>query len=505
MANWRSLYRLRRRIKMEQLSKQRWFSNPDSKIIPLDTSILFYPTYTCSTIETTKQDYLTRIRLLIAAPGNENSRKNKIILSLCRQYLKEQSTITQSRLNGFLSRSIPTSKLIVDLINHNNIVTDTKFLNTDPRGLLTTTLRSSDIPDAIRITLDTPSSFPHLVSNVYPSHYIKPNGIGVISDIDDTIKHTGVTGDKKSMFKNVFVTPWEDWIIEGIPKWFNSMASQYNVDFFYVSNSPFQLYPTLQNYISKTLPNGPIFLKQYAGNIFASIMNTSSANSKKSTIEQILNDFPQKKFLLIGDSGEKDFETYVDIALRYPEQIIAIYIRCCKDSISDGSYNDVAMVQELNKTIAKQYMKPFQPPTIPNKPTIVLSDSQKESIRISKERVPPPPPPPLPKRPSTISSMTSSLSSSSASFTGLDSDSHERPLSSRERHSNNDAYVMPSTQNDYNTYDEYFDKKADSWKLRLNIGLRQLINLPNFNIDIQFFIDPTTCMTNSMKLIRTRK
>jgi len=86
---------------MEQLSKQRWFSNPDSKTIPLDTAILLYPTYTCSTNSSNTQEYLTRLRLLVAAPGNENSRKNKIILTLCKQYLKEQSSITQSRLNGF--------------------------------------------------------------------------------------------------------------------------------------------------------------------------------------------------------------------------------------------------------------------------------------------------------------------------------------------------------------------------------------------------------------------
>ncbi|KAG0671350.1 hypothetical protein C6P45_000804 [Maudiozyma exigua] len=475
---------------MEQLSKQRWFNNNniDNSNLPLDTSILLYPTYTF----TNNTNFITRLRLNICAPGNENSRKNKIILSLCRQYLKEQSTVTRDRLNGFLSRSIPNSRIILDSLDSDQNVKDTQFLETDPRGFLSTTIQNNYIPQQLRITLDTPSSFPKIITTTYDTHYIKPNGIGIISDIDDTIKHTGVTGDKKSMFKNVFVTKWEDWIIDGIPQWYNSLSKTFNVDFFYVSNSPLQLFPILQDYIRKTLPNGPIFLKQYAGSLFASIMNTSTSNRKLDTIEQILQDFPQKQFLLIGDSGEKDFETYIDIALRYPEQIKAIYIQCCKDSISDGSYNDSNVLNELNDIIRKQYIKPFNiltssatmppvptRPAVPRKPTTLnLTDLQRESIRVSRERrIPPPMPPPLPRRPATTPSAIRSGTST-------------------------DVYVVPSTQNDYNTYDDYFDKKADSWKSRLAIGLRQLNNLPNFNIDIKFFMDPHICLMDSTNLIR---
>lgn len=472
MVNWRNLYRLRRRIKMEQLSKQRWFNNTDTTpIIPHDTSILLYPTYTFSNSMINNQNhvnnYSTRLRASIAAPGNNNSRKNKIILSLCRQYLKEQSNTTQHRLAGFLSRSV-SSRVIIDLINNHEAVTDSSFLDTDPRGLVSTVLETNYIPQSIRITLDTPSSFPNIISNTFNTHYIKPNGIGLISDVDDTIKHTGVTGDKKSMFKNVFVAPWQDWIIEGIPQWYNQLSTQFNVDFFYVSNSPLQLYTTLQNYISNTLPNGPIFLKQYAGHIVASIMNTSAANKKMDTIEQILQDFSQKKFILVGDSGEKDFETYIELALKYPGQILAIYIRCCKDSISDASANDHNILNELNEIIANEYTTSFQPPIIPQKPRISLTDSQISEIKGSR-RVPPP----LPRRPNTTNG--------------------------------NEMFMVPSTQNDYNTYNDYFDKKADSWKIRVHTALNQLKSLSNSNINIRFFIDPSPCISESSKLIRTFK
>ena len=493
---------------MEQLSKQRWFSSPETPVIPLDTAITVYPTYTFANIsrDATTQ-YTTRLRMAVAAPGNANSRKNKIIMSLCRQYLREQSPTTQTRMQGFLSRNVST-RVVLDLLsgsadNAPASVLETQFLETDSRGMLETALRTPEIPQQARITLDTPPSFPSIVSTVCRTHYIKPNGFGLISDIDDTIKHTGVTGDKKSMFKNVFVTPWQEWVVAGLPQWYNSLALDHAVDFFYVSNSPVQLYDTLQQYIDRTLPRGPVFLKQYTGNMFASIVKSAGANRKTHTIERILDDFPGKRFLLIGDAGERDFETYIDLALRYPDQIIAIYIRCCKDSISDGSRNDDAVLDELHEIVATEHTRPFEPaqttgqpplsrsaPVIPPKPNIALSTAQTDKIRESRltarARVPPPPPPPLPRRPTEVSE-TSSIASSTA------------------RSADSEVYMMPSSQDDYNTYDIYYDKNAESWRQRLRDGLKQLNYLPNFNISIRFFIDPKPCILESDQLVSGMK
>ncbi len=48
---------------------------------------------------------------------------------------------------------------------------------------------------------------------------------------------------------------------------------------------------------------------------------------KFSQIDTILKDFPARKFILIGDSGESDPEVYAYIAKKYPTQIMAILIR----------------------------------------------------------------------------------------------------------------------------------------------------------------------------------
>ncbi|KAI8145503.1 hypothetical protein BJV82DRAFT_511587 [Fennellomyces sp. T-0311] len=47
---------------------------------------------------------------------------------------------------------------------------------------------------------------------------------------------------------------------------------------------------------------------------------------KLDTIPQILQDFPNRKFILVGDSGERDPEIYQHLYKQYPNQIIKIFI-----------------------------------------------------------------------------------------------------------------------------------------------------------------------------------
>ncbi len=54
---------------------------------------------------------------------------------------------------------------------------------------------------------------------------------------------------------------------------------------------------------------------------------SSSVRHKHAAIRALLQQLPQRQFLLIGDSGEADPEIYADIARDYPEQVRAIYIR----------------------------------------------------------------------------------------------------------------------------------------------------------------------------------
>lgn len=153
----------------------------------------------------------------------------------------------------------------------------------------------------------------------------EPKGISVISDVDDTVKHSSIGSGSREIFRNVFIRDLADLSIDGVKEWYNTMFDN-GVGFHYVSNSPWQLFPVLVSYFQTAgLPPGSYHLKQYSGmlqGIFEPV-----AERKKGTLERIMRDFPQRKFLLIGDSGEADLEVYTDVVLANPGRIIGVFIR----------------------------------------------------------------------------------------------------------------------------------------------------------------------------------
>lgn len=72
-------------------------------------------------------------------------------------------------------------------------------------------------------------------------------------------------------------------------------------------------------------PPGSFHLRPSTGII--SKLVQESGRSKRESICKILHDFPHRKFVLVGDSGEIDLEIYTRIATEFPGQVIKIFIR----------------------------------------------------------------------------------------------------------------------------------------------------------------------------------
>jgi phosphatidate phosphatase APP1 len=96
-----------------------------------------------------------------------------------------------------------------------------------------------------------------------------------------------------------------------------------------VSASPWQLYAPLSEFVTEHgFPSGTFHLKKFrpkdrsAANLFASPEET-----KRQAIVPLLQAFPQRRFILVGDSGEKDPEIYATLAREYPRQVFRILIR----------------------------------------------------------------------------------------------------------------------------------------------------------------------------------
>ena len=154
---------------------------------------------------------------------------------------------------------------------------------------------------------------------------VDEEGLSVISDIDDTVKVTNVA-HRRELLANTFLREFT--AVPGMADLYRRLEET-GAAFHYVSASPWQLAPSLDGFFGAAgLPQGSMHLKLFRLKDSTPLGRLPSRKrSKKRTIERILADFPRRRFILVGDSGERDPEVYVSVARRHPEQVAMVAIR----------------------------------------------------------------------------------------------------------------------------------------------------------------------------------
>ncbi len=153
---------------------------------------------------------------------------------------------------------------------------------------------------------------------------VPEQGISVISDIDDTVKISQVS-NKRELVRGLFFDDYHP--TPGMPEFYQQLSLA-GACFHYVSASPWQLYPSLAPFLDKYFPFGCLSQRHfYVGDKSFVRFFRSSVKYKTSTVGGLLERYPQRKFILIGDSGENDPEVYLDIAGKYQQQVTDILIR----------------------------------------------------------------------------------------------------------------------------------------------------------------------------------
>ena len=154
---------------------------------------------------------------------------------------------------------------------------------------------------------------------------IPPRGVTIISDVDDTIKISDVT-NRKELIKNTFVRPFR-----AVP----GMAAQYQAweqrgaVFHYLSASPWQLYLPLEEFRqAEGFPRGVWNMKHLRLTDRSAIDFFKSQELYKTTLLRgILVEFPDRVFVLVGDTGEQDPEIFGSLAREFPKQVLRVFIR----------------------------------------------------------------------------------------------------------------------------------------------------------------------------------
>lgn len=178
-------------------------------------------------------------------------------------------------------------------------------------------------------------------------------GWGIISDIDDTIKITQ-TPSPLGILRSTFLVE-EPEPIRGMPELYAQIASAFNhPPFFYLSASPYNLYPFLKRFRDKHFPTGMMILRnaswQNLGGLITSLQQNTQAY-KTSRIEKIHSWYPYRQFVCIGDSTQADPESYGEVARKFPGWIKAIYIHKVT-GIAEMNVNDKDSDERFEKAFS---------------------------------------------------------------------------------------------------------------------------------------------------------
>jgi phosphatidate phosphatase APP1 len=139
-------------------------------------------------------------------------------------------------------------------------------------------------------------------------------------DIDDTIKITQ-TSDPIGILRTTFVEPATP--IAGMPQLYQQMLATLrsmhpdpheHVPFFYLSASPYNLYPFLRQFRDDAgFPSGQLILRDSSWKTIAGLLSALTVGTEAYKVGQMRRVrawFPRRKMIFVGDSTQSDPEAY---------------------------------------------------------------------------------------------------------------------------------------------------------------------------------------------------
>ncbi|KAJ6136181.1 hypothetical protein N7512_001341 [Penicillium capsulatum] len=267
----------------------------------------------------------------------------------------------EQRVQPFLDQVSPGRTLTLEVAVHGHIQS-IALGPSDRNGIISQVvdLHASDIQDGALVHPRI-AQFNHDAATA-GTGFAAPDGWLVISDIDDTIKRT-MTREPTGILRSTFT---EDPVpIPGMPEFYRHVHAELNPTWFYLSASPYNLYPFLHEFLHAHYRAGTLVLRDYSWLDISGLIRSFTERTheyKVDRMEKIQRWFPRRRVLCIGDSTQSDPEAYADMYKRHPGWIHAIAVRKVGDVAHMEDKNKSERFEEAFKDVPRHVWTVFEDP-----------------------------------------------------------------------------------------------------------------------------------------------
>jgi len=163
--------------------------------------------------------------------------------------------------------------------------------------------------------------------------------VGIISDFDDTLVVSNVTNKLKLGINTLFKNYKQRKVVKIMAKWFKEILAKNPKNsptaLFIISGSPLQLSKAVEGFLNyHNFPKHTLILKKAHGDKKDPLTDQFAYKVQK--IEKLIKLYPNIRWYMFGDSGEKDSEVYAYIKNKYPKKVIKYNIRDIKTGNFDS-------------------------------------------------------------------------------------------------------------------------------------------------------------------------
>jgi phosphatidate phosphatase APP1 len=151
--------------------------------------------------------------------------------------------------------------------------------------------------------------------------------LGIVSDVDDTVMVTALPRPLLAAWHAFVLNEHSRRPTPGMPVFYERLTRAYpDAPVVYLSTGAWNVAPSLTRFLARNLyPPGTLLLTDW-GPTEDSWFRSGSDHKRKS-LERLVGEFPNMKWILIGDDGQHDEEIYGDFVTEHPDHVLAVCIR----------------------------------------------------------------------------------------------------------------------------------------------------------------------------------